>query len=629
MDPEPVIKSRYAENPSCDFCRIVLAFVRKYQTARSLRYSDTELSCATTSFNYSSDYETCTTELKVDGNLVLGHIDIRTETPLNHPASRPVPGLIDTDCIKSWLRQAERNIETVPGYHFNERMFSGGFRLIDCAQECIAVLYSPCVYLTLSYVWGKKQPQWLFANTLNIKAMSEAGALSATSNLGSRIPNTIQEAMLLTVRLGHRYLWVDALCIVQNDENEKRHVMDHMDEIYAGALTTILVPCCEHADDVIPGVLTARRNTMNHHLSIAVGAHRLRINGDFHPLFYLNKGTHTTRAWCLQEQVLSKGFLLMGASEASLFTREHFWRESGPISGQNILEYNTGKALGPIEVQSILVPVDGEDTLNCYRDLVQDYSRRRCTHSGDVLNAFAGIYNRLCNGAQETLPIGVTQGILPVKLGQALCWYSDFRPREWPALESRRLSTWAWVSWIGAVDYGKSLAKSDQALAASFTFGPKLLSENDGEAEVQGVLSRLLDGVSGNEPFALNIELKFENRNDLAKSPVSLAVGELGFWALCHDLSEYSMRQQYSHRPHYYEIMIDTECDFDVYLDDPAVDGPTELAFLFLYEGLAIRKSTASCQRVGLFRVKPSLHKYWDVTERLAEKLQWKYVVLS
>ncbi|KAK1636350.1 heterokaryon incompatibility, partial [Colletotrichum phormii] len=96
-------------------------------------------------------------------------------------------------------------------------------------------------YVALSYVWG--QASSATAMLANIAALQAPGALD-----GQEIPATIQEAMDLTRLLGERYLWVDRLYIVQDDEDAKHAQLRGMADIYAGALLTIVAAQGRGAD---------------------------------------------------------------------------------------------------------------------------------------------------------------------------------------------------------------------------------------------------------------------------------------------------------------------------------------------------------------------------------------------
>ena len=58
------------------------------------------------------------------------------------------------------------------------------------------------------------------------------------SNLG--LPNTIRDAIGLIGLLEERYLWVDALCIVQDDEETRHEQIINMTSIFANACLTII-----------------------------------------------------------------------------------------------------------------------------------------------------------------------------------------------------------------------------------------------------------------------------------------------------------------------------------------------------------------------------------------------------
>ncbi|KAI1126895.1 heterokaryon incompatibility protein-domain-containing protein [Nemania abortiva] len=85
-------------------------------------------------------------------------------------------------------------------------------------------------YLALSYCWGDKQS---LACTTSIKQELE---ISIPWN---RIPASIQDAVLVTIQLGFRHLWVDRFCIIQDDELDAMTQIAEMADIYLNALLTI------------------------------------------------------------------------------------------------------------------------------------------------------------------------------------------------------------------------------------------------------------------------------------------------------------------------------------------------------------------------------------------------------
>lgn len=65
--------------------------------------------------------------------------------------------------------------------------------------------------------------------------------------------------MGLTERLGERYLWVGALCIVQDSEATKEQTLRDMGRIYAQSKFTTVAGVCSSANDPLSGV-TGPRN---------------------------------------------------------------------------------------------------------------------------------------------------------------------------------------------------------------------------------------------------------------------------------------------------------------------------------------------------------------------------------
>ena len=70
-------------------------------------------------------------------------------------------------------------------------------------------------YVTLSYVWGAS-PMFKL-NMYNFERLSTPGSLEG---IREDLPKTINDAILFMKAIGERYLWVDGLCLVQDDEED-------------------------------------------------------------------------------------------------------------------------------------------------------------------------------------------------------------------------------------------------------------------------------------------------------------------------------------------------------------------------------------------------------------------------
>jgi len=83
------------------------------------------------------------------------------------------------------------------------------------------------------------------------------------SRLPPGLPQTIEDAIILTGKMQETFLWVDALCIVQDDTDAKHSSIQSMDKIYSKALVTIVCLHGTDADAGLPGVRPASRKPQN------------------------------------------------------------------------------------------------------------------------------------------------------------------------------------------------------------------------------------------------------------------------------------------------------------------------------------------------------------------------------
>ncbi|EXA32447.1 hypothetical protein FOVG_16368 [Fusarium oxysporum f. sp. pisi HDV247] len=105
------------------------------------------------------------------------------------------------------------------------KIFDSGKR-IEIAEE-----NSPAAYAILSYCWGG--PQRI---TLS-KARVKNGQLSFDT---STLPQILQDAVRVCGELGLNFLWVDALCIIQDDPEDKAKEIGHMVNIYENSYVAIM-----------------------------------------------------------------------------------------------------------------------------------------------------------------------------------------------------------------------------------------------------------------------------------------------------------------------------------------------------------------------------------------------------
>jgi hypothetical protein len=105
-------------------------------------------------------------------------------------------------------------------------------------------------FVALSYVWGDvMNGSKLIARNSNIEDLHAPGSLQSDC-----LPVTVEDAIISCRRLGERFLWVDVLCIVQDNKVDKHEQIKAMAKIYTEAVFVLIVASGDNMDTPIPGV---------------------------------------------------------------------------------------------------------------------------------------------------------------------------------------------------------------------------------------------------------------------------------------------------------------------------------------------------------------------------------------
>jgi hypothetical protein len=215
---------------------------------------------------------------------------------------------VDIGMISSWLAQCSTNHgprcavlvsaldskakdklppvkEAIPGLDY--------LRLIDVQENRLRKEVVLPKYVALSYIWGGTANFRLTKG--NEAALSEYGILDPENNPGRyKLPRTIREAIDLVRGLGLRYLWVDALCLVQNDPRELEVGVDVMDRIYECSWLTIAAASGHNANAGLPGVRQDSRRRRDLCREVLPG---VRLGLEYSLNEVLMHSVYRTRAW--------------------------------------------------------------------------------------------------------------------------------------------------------------------------------------------------------------------------------------------------------------------------------------------------------------------------------------------
>ena len=346
-------------------------------------------------------------------------------------------------------------------------------------------------YAALSYPWGGRQVGQTTGRNLPVRQH----AMDMKS-----LSSSVQDAIWVTRRLGLRYLWVDAICILQDSEEDKVRELKSMAAIYRQAYVTLLAASSESSSDgfldnqyFVEGssrVLPFWTKTM---VLTSVG---VRYNDrSFYP-----KGPLDFRAWAFQENLLSSRRLLFTPLTLQYECRRGRvnlgdslcdpWRVLGAqifISPGSIIRLPAAGV--PLRARKFNVSrltrrqsagPEGGLILALWQDILQEYTSRSLTFQEDVLPALSAIAEAFQPFVGDQYLAGLWSGsALPV----LLIWHATFSTtgRLRPEPTEYLGPSWSWVSDYNAVYpialdwcewYGQLLSVQVKLKYDSLPFGP-------------------------------------------------------------------------------------------------------------------------------------------------------------
>ncbi|KAI4178380.1 MAG: hypothetical protein L6R41_008409 [Letrouitia leprolyta] len=300
-------------------------------------------------------------------------------------------------------------------------------RMIDVEQACLVRTPEPCEYVTLSYVWGAIP--FLVATKENIEELERPGKLKA---LATEIPGTIRDAIDLVRMIGYRFLWVDRLCIVQDDKvNVQAHIWT-MDQIYGYATLSIIAADGDNAD---AGLSRVRSSTMGRRRATSPFELTPRdgMVNDLNTL--LNASAYRRRAWTFQEEFFSRKKLIFIDDEVFFECRNTMWREV-ETSG---VKMTMCDSLDHRRLRT--------DICSQYHQIVNDFAKRQLTFPLDAMNAFAGVSNYFAELFGARMKLGLPNSVFD----WAILWRPQGQVKQ-RQLRDSSFPSWSWIGWMGNIE---------------------------------------------------------------------------------------------------------------------------------------------------------------------------------
>ncbi|KAI1457974.1 HET-domain-containing protein [Annulohypoxylon moriforme] len=303
-------------------------------------------------------------------------------------------------------------------------------------------------YAALSYCWGGPQPFRLTKDNLD--------ALQGAAIGSHLLPQTFKDAIRVTHLLGLRYLWVDALCIIQDDPDDKKREISQMCAIYQNAFVTIAAATSSSvSESFLDNNSTFNMKHTTCTVQVSLGPKGSYDSSNLNEVTIAPVHTYKTdifplnkRGWTFQEALLPTRLLVFGDLEPFVRcrSRDVMKRSWSMIEYQNVQPRRLIDSIANQKaVESGLFVDMGADLNNIWRVIVEQYTLRELSFAEDRPLAIGGVVDFLSEKFEDECHFGVWKSSPTMWL----IWKSV-------APEERRtipgLPTWSWMSITGPID---------------------------------------------------------------------------------------------------------------------------------------------------------------------------------
>jgi hypothetical protein len=305
-------------------------------------------------------------------------------------------------------------------------------------------------YAALSHRWFEGDSmQLVFTNTAQFRDYIPTQLLKPA----------VRDAMKVAIYLNMQYLWVDSLCIIQDDDDDRAQEVAAMADIYSQAVFTIAASGADRKDE---GCFFNRDITSVTNYYIKMGCHstvssthllRLHWNGrnisSSDGYTELRNCTLAGRAWVYQERFLSTRTVHFCRSQVHWECTELLASETYP-EGKPQRDSENEDSLKQVlklkDVQAFNAAQRRSATIRFWFNIVQEYSRRSLTFENDRMDAITGVASFFKRLTGDEYIAGIWKSSFP----NSLLWSVNSNPKACKPLRNLAPS-WSWCGITGRV----------------------------------------------------------------------------------------------------------------------------------------------------------------------------------
>ncbi|KAJ4184958.1 hypothetical protein NW755_008872 [Fusarium falciforme] len=290
-------------------------------------------------------------------------------------------------------------------------------------------------YVALSHCWGKG---------MMFRALKENIETLAKAVDFRRLPRTFQDAIKAARGLSVRYLWIDSLCIIQDDQEDWKREAARMQQVFSNA--TCIIAASSAGSSAVGFLKTRRDDRTFATLRSPSGA--ISYVCQFFDNFAQDMGEAplTKRGWVLQERALAR--------RSIHFTSTQVYLECGKgVHCESLMKLTNDQAafLGDSDFPNSILESYKGGRIVLSQNLFKMYSTLKFTKSSDRPIAISGLEKRLMSAFKTRGGYGVFQAFFE----RSLLWQ---RPESGSLARitypvDRNVPSWSWMSYDGSITY--------------------------------------------------------------------------------------------------------------------------------------------------------------------------------
>ncbi|KAM0418916.1 hypothetical protein ACHAPT_012181 [Fusarium lateritium] len=345
--------------------------------------------------------------------------------------------------LREWIRSCDSTHHCIPEQVdfvptrllYIGELNSDVVRLVENSGET----KQPMKYVALSHRWGSPEHHEKFCAT-----RANINALKADFKV-SNLPKTFYDAVLVTRKLGLTYLWIDSICIIQDDAKDWYVESKLMEQVFSSAYCTLAASCASGTNN---GFLKARPERRCIPMtSGGVTYYACENIDDF--TTHVDQSELNQRGWVMQERALSRRTIYFAENQS-------YWECGGGVRCETMTKMNNRKAsfLGDADFPHSAEKYVKGLKIEFFQDLYVRYSKLALSFASDRPIAIKGLENRLLSTFNTTGGYGV----LDCYFHRSLLWKrgGDTLSRI-PNTRGELVPSWSWMAYSGAIDYVPAL----------------------------------------------------------------------------------------------------------------------------------------------------------------------------